>query len=87
MKGYSPGRTLEPHFRETESGRQVRYWLITADRGGAANPSLSEARSQDPMQTSLSERGIIYGIIRATRNEKAAGGNHKETVFKLREQP
>jgi hypothetical protein len=30
-----------------------------------------------------SERGVIYGIIRATAKEKAAGGNHKVTVFKL----
>lgn len=30
-----------------------------------------------------SERGVIYGIIRATAKEKAAGGNHKVTVSKL----
>lgn len=30
-----------------------------------------------------SDRGVIYGIIRATAKEKAAGGNHKVTVFRL----
>ena len=29
------------------------------------------------------DRGVIYGIIRATAKEKAAGGNHKVTVFRL----
>ncbi len=32
-----------------------------------------------------SQPGVIYGIIRATAKEKAAGGNHKVTVFKLGE--
>ncbi len=30
-----------------------------------------------------SQPGVIYGIIRATPAEKAAGGQHKVTVFKL----
>jgi hypothetical protein len=30
-----------------------------------------------------SDRGVVYGIIRATAKEKAAGGNHKVTVFRL----
>jgi hypothetical protein len=30
-----------------------------------------------------SDRGVIYGIIRATAKEKAAGGDHKVTVFRL----
>jgi hypothetical protein len=30
-----------------------------------------------------SDRGVIYGIIRATAKEKAAGGTHKVTVFRL----
>ena len=30
-----------------------------------------------------SQPGVIYGIIRATAKEKAAGGQHKVTVFKL----
>ena len=34
-----------------------------------------------------SDRGVIYGIIRATAKEKAAGGNHKVTVFRLVEVP
>ena len=34
-----------------------------------------------------SERGVIYGIIRATDKEKSAGGNHKVTVFRLVELP
>lgn len=34
-----------------------------------------------------SEPGIIYGIIRATAKEKAAGGQHKVMVFKLSEKP
>ena len=34
-----------------------------------------------------SDPGIIYGIIRATAQEKAAGGQHKVTVFKLSEKP
>ena len=29
------------------------------------------------------DRGVIYGIIRATAKEKAAGGAHKVTVFRL----
>jgi hypothetical protein len=32
-----------------------------------------------------SQPGVIYGIIRATAKEKAAGGNHKVTVFRLEE--
>lgn len=32
-----------------------------------------------------SQPGVIYGIIRATAAEKAAGGQHKVTVFKLTE--
>ncbi len=32
-----------------------------------------------------SEPGVIYGIIRATAKEKAAGGEHKVTVFKMGE--
>ena len=32
-----------------------------------------------------SQPGVIYGIIRATAKEKAAGGNHKVTVFRLGE--
>jgi hypothetical protein len=34
-----------------------------------------------------SDRGVIYGIIRATAKEKAAGGNHKVTVSKLVDAP
>ena len=34
-----------------------------------------------------SDRGVIYGIIRATEKEKAAGKNHKVTVFRLVEAP
>ncbi|TRZ74491.1 MAG: cycloisomerase [Deltaproteobacteria bacterium] len=34
-----------------------------------------------------SERGVIYGIIRATAKEKAAGGNHKVTISKLVDAP
>lgn len=30
-----------------------------------------------------SDRGVIYGIIRATAKEKAAGGSHKVTAFRL----
>jgi hypothetical protein len=30
-----------------------------------------------------SDRGVIYGIIRATAQQKAAGGTHKVTVFRL----
>ena len=30
-----------------------------------------------------SDKGVIYGIIRATAAEKAAGGQHKVTVFRL----
>jgi len=32
-----------------------------------------------------SQPGVIYGIIRATKQEKEAGGQHKVTVFKLSE--
>jgi len=34
-----------------------------------------------------SRQGIIYGIIRATAKERAAGGAHKVTVFELKEKP
>ena len=34
-----------------------------------------------------SQPGVIYGIIRATAQEKAAGGGNKVTVFKLGEAP
>lgn len=34
-----------------------------------------------------SDRGVIYGIIRATSQEKAAGGNHKVTIFRLVDVP
>ena len=34
-----------------------------------------------------SERGAIYGIVRATKAEKEAGGNHKVTVFRLVDKP
>jgi hypothetical protein len=34
-----------------------------------------------------SERGVIYGIIRATSQERATGGNHKVTVFRLVDGP
>jgi hypothetical protein len=34
-----------------------------------------------------SERGVIYGIVRATKAEKQAGGNHKVTVFRLVDKP
>lgn len=34
-----------------------------------------------------SERGVIYGIVRATAKEKAAGGNHKVTISKLGDAP
>lgn len=30
-----------------------------------------------------SDRGVIYGIIRATAEERKAGGSHKVTVFRL----
>jgi hypothetical protein len=30
-----------------------------------------------------SERGVIYGVIRATAVERAAGGSHKVTVFRI----
>jgi len=33
------------------------------------------------------DRGVIYGIIRATNKEKAAGGNHKVTIFRLIDAP
>jgi hypothetical protein len=29
------------------------------------------------------DRGVIYGIIRATSKEKTAGEEHKVTVFRL----
>ena len=32
-----------------------------------------------------SQPGVIYGIIRATKAERDAGGSHKVTVFKLGE--
>ena len=34
-----------------------------------------------------SQPGILYGIIRATVKERALGGNHKVTVFRLVEKP
>jgi hypothetical protein len=34
-----------------------------------------------------SQPGVIYGIIRATAKERAGGGGHKVTVFKLVEKP
>jgi hypothetical protein len=34
-----------------------------------------------------SEPGVIYGIVRATAKERATGGGHKVTVFKLVENP
>ncbi len=34
-----------------------------------------------------SQPGVIYGIVRATAKEKAAGGGHKVTVFRLGEKP
>jgi len=34
-----------------------------------------------------SQPGVIYGIIRATAKERAAGGSHKVTVFRLVEKP
>jgi hypothetical protein len=33
-----------------------------------------------------SDRGVIYGIIRATAAERKAGGTHKVTVFRLVEE-
>jgi len=33
------------------------------------------------------DRGVIYGIIRATSKERAAGGNHKVTIFRLVDAP
>jgi hypothetical protein len=30
-----------------------------------------------------SDRGVIFGIVRASAKEKAAGGTHKVTVFRL----
>jgi hypothetical protein len=30
-----------------------------------------------------SDRGVIYGIIRATAKERAAGATHKVTVFRI----
>lgn len=34
-----------------------------------------------------SDRGVIFGIIRATAKERADGGSHKVTVFRLVETP
>jgi hypothetical protein len=34
-----------------------------------------------------SEPGVIYGIIRATKEERAGGSSHKVTVFRLVEKP
>lgn len=34
-----------------------------------------------------SQPGVIYGIIRSTAKERAAGGAHKVTVFRLDEKP
>lgn len=34
-----------------------------------------------------SDPGVIYGIIRATSAERAGGGSHKVTVFRLLERP
>jgi hypothetical protein len=34
-----------------------------------------------------SEPGVIYGIVRATAKERATGGGHKVTVFKLVDKP
>ena len=34
-----------------------------------------------------SDRGVIYGIIRATAKERAAGGSHKVTAFRLADVP
>jgi hypothetical protein len=34
-----------------------------------------------------SARGVIYGIIRATAIERAAGGSHKVTIFRLVDAP
>jgi len=34
-----------------------------------------------------SQPGVIYGIIRATEKERAEGGGHKVTVFRLVEKP
>jgi hypothetical protein len=34
-----------------------------------------------------SQPGVIYGIIRATAKERAEGGSHKVTVFRLVEKP
>ena len=34
-----------------------------------------------------SERGVIYGVIRATAVERAAGGSHKVTIFRLVDVP
>jgi hypothetical protein len=34
-----------------------------------------------------SDRGVLYGIIRATPQEKAAGGNHKVTIHRLVDLP
>lgn len=34
-----------------------------------------------------SQPGVIYGIIRATAQERKSGGSHKVTVFKLVDQP
>ena len=34
-----------------------------------------------------SQPGVICGVIRATRQERAAGGSHQVTVFRLPEKP
>ena len=34
-----------------------------------------------------SDRDVIYGIIRATAQERAAGGSHKVTIFRLVDVP
>ena len=34
-----------------------------------------------------SQPGVIYGIIRSTVKERALGGNHKVTAFRLVEKP
>ena len=34
-----------------------------------------------------SDRGVLYGIIRAKKDELSAGGSHKVTVFRLSDVP
>ena len=34
-------------------------------------------------QRTRAHRGVIYGIIRATARERAAGGSRKVTVFRM----